>query len=70
MDDTSGFYKKQGDDGYLYAHSYVINKGYELHRDQHEIYEYPVDGWAWFDSIDAATRALGFVVEEDPGEAR
>jgi len=48
MNDTSGFYKLDGE--LLYAPNYVLNANYELYRYQHESYTYPVDGWYWFDS--------------------
>jgi hypothetical protein len=50
--DTSGFYKLDGD--LLFGPHYVLNKDYQLHREQHESYTYPVDGWYWFESEDAA----------------
>lgn len=48
MDDTSGFYKLDG--MLLYGHTAVFNSQYELHRNQHDTYQYPADGWRWFDS--------------------
>ena len=48
MSDTSGFYKLDG--GLLFGPHYVLNANYELYREQHSTYEYPVDGWYWFDS--------------------
>ena len=48
MDDTSGFYKLDGE--LLYGPNYVLNQAYELWRDSHDTYTYPVDGWYWFDS--------------------
>jgi len=57
MDDTSGFYKFDGD--LLYAPNYVLNAKYELYRDQHESYTYPVDGWYWFDTEAQAREFFG-----------
>jgi hypothetical protein len=48
MNDTSGFYKLDG--GLLYGPNYVLNQSYELRRETHTEYDYPVDGWYWFDS--------------------
>ena len=48
MDDTSGFYKLDGD--LLYGPNYVLNSEYELRRDTHDVHSYPIDGWYWFDS--------------------
>ena len=47
--DTSGFYTfdKETNEG-LYAPHFVYAKDYELHRDKHSEYNYPVHGWYWF----------------------
>jgi hypothetical protein len=46
MEDTSGFYKNAGDEGWFYAPHAVYNRDYELHREgSHE----PIDGWYWHD---------------------
>jgi hypothetical protein len=55
MDDTSGFYKIDG--GLVFGPNYVLNAAYELRRELHETYTYPVDGWHWFDS-EAQARAF------------
>jgi hypothetical protein len=55
MDDTSGFYKTDGE--LLFGPNYVLNAAYELRRELHETYSYPVDGWWWFDS-EAQARAF------------
>jgi hypothetical protein len=57
MEDTSGFYKLDG--SLLYGHDLVLNSNYELRRDQHETHSYPVDGWRWFDSEQAAREFHG-----------
>lgn len=55
-----GFYKLQ--DGELfYAPNAVYNKNYELLKEIHEAYNYPVDGWYWFESREEACAALGYV---------
>lgn len=48
MDDTSGFYKLDGD--LLYGRNSVWNANYELHRETYDQNTYPVDGWSWFSS--------------------
>lgn len=48
MENTSGFYKLDGD--LLYGPNFVLNAQYELRRDTHDTYTYPVDGWYWFDT--------------------
>lgn len=52
MEDTAGFYKLDGE--LHYGRNYVLNAHYELHRDQYSTYQLPVDGWYWFDSLEAA----------------
>ena len=50
---TSGFYKN--DEGtVLYAPNFVINKTFELYKEQHTTYSYPIEGWSWFDTEDEA----------------
>lgn len=47
--DTSGFYKNYS--GYLvHGPTCISNKDYELKREKKGEYQYPVDGWFWFDS--------------------
>ena len=55
MDDTSGFYKQDGE--LLFGPNFVLNANYELRRETHEDHTYPVDGWYWFDS-EAEARAF------------
>jgi hypothetical protein len=45
---TSGFYKLDGE--LLYGPNFVLNANYELRKESHNEYNYPVDGWYWFDS--------------------
>ena len=51
--ETSGFYKNDNGE-LLYAPNYAININYELYKEQHNDYQYPIDGWYWFDNDDAA----------------
>lgn len=51
--DTSGFYKRDGD--LLYAPNFVYGpNNFELIREFKDSYQYPRDGWWWFDSIEDA----------------
>lgn len=53
MNDTSGFYKN--DEGFvLHGHDIVCNSNYILNRDLKDDYNYPIDGWYWFDTIEDA----------------
>ena len=49
MEDTSGFYKLDGEI-LLYAPNFVLNANYELRKETHTEHTYPVDGWYWFDT--------------------
>lgn len=54
----SGFYKSE--DGILiYAPNFVACPEFSLLRDKKDLYEYPVDGWYWFDSDEEAYTVLG-----------
>ena len=57
---TKGFYKIDPESGdLLYAPNAVYAPTFTLLRDQQSDYEYPQDGWYWFDSQAAACEALG-----------
>ena len=45
--DTSGFYKLE-DDNWIFAPNFVYGPGVELLREKKDEYDYPVDGWYWF----------------------
>lgn len=46
--DTSGFYKLE-EENWIYAPNFVYGPGLELLRENKDQYDYPVDGWHWFD---------------------
>lgn len=48
MNDTSGFYKLDGQ--LLYGPNFVVSAEYELYKEKFSTYQYPVQGWYWFDS--------------------
>jgi hypothetical protein len=54
IENTSGFYKLDGD--LLYAPNFVLGayQAYELRKETHQEHTYPIDGWYWFDTEDAA----------------
>lgn len=55
--DTSGFYRL--DNGrLLYGPADIHGPGFTLTRDGHAAARYPIDGWTWYDTRDAATTAL------------
>lgn len=47
MEDTSGFYKFE-DGNWQYAPNFVYAPNYTLLREQKDTYNYPVDGWSWY----------------------
>jgi hypothetical protein len=58
--DTSGFYKLI-DDVLIHAPSWIESQDYRLERAKKDTYEYPVDGWEWFDAEESAFSAHGLV---------
>ena len=46
---TAGFYKKQNNE-IQYAPNYIEGNEYLLISSEKDTYEYPVDGWYWFNS--------------------
>ena len=61
MEDTSGFYKLDGD--LLFGPNFVLNANYELRRETQEQHTYPVDGWYWFDSEGEARSFFGLEMD-------
>lgn len=51
------FYKKDGDE-LLVAQNFVYNSEFELRSETHADHTYPVDGWYWFDTLDAAMAGM------------
>ena len=50
---TQGFYKKQNEE-LLYAPNIIEGSGYVLLAQDKDTYQYPVDGWSWFENEQAA----------------
>jgi hypothetical protein len=48
METTAGFYKLE-DENWLYAPNFVQAPDYTLLKEEKDTYEYPVDGWTWYD---------------------
>ena len=59
---TAGFYKKENDT-LFYAPNIIEAEGYVLVAQDKDQYEYPIDGWTWFDS-EEELQALLPVYEE------
>lgn len=47
--DTSGFYKQEEDGSWIYAPNFVYGFNFELLRERKDSYEYPANGWTWYD---------------------
>lgn len=62
--DSSGFYKLDSNE-LLHGPNFVLNQNYELRKENHETYSYPVDGWYWFNSKQEAKSFFGIVTPED-----
>jgi hypothetical protein len=52
---TQGFYKKQNEE-LLYAPNIIEGSGYVLLAQDKDSYQYPVDGWSWFESEENAIK--------------
>lgn len=48
----AGFYKFDGT--LLYGRFWIKNANYELLVENKDTYNYPIDGWYWFDSLEEA----------------
>lgn len=48
------FYKKTSDTSIMDAQVSIKSPDYELLSDNRETYNYPIDGWYWFDTEDEA----------------
>jgi hypothetical protein len=59
----SGFYKADSGE-LLFAPNAVFNANYTLQRELADTYDYPVDGWSWYESRDAAEFGLMPVTAE------
>lgn len=55
---TGGFYKRNDAD-LLFGPNFVSHPEFELLRELKDEYDYPVDGWYWFDDEDAAYDFFG-----------
>ena len=51
------FYKKYGDELRV-APNFVYNSEFALRAETHADHTYPVDGWYWFDNLDAAMAGM------------
>jgi hypothetical protein len=63
--DTSGFYNFDSNNvNLLYAPNAVYNKNFELLKDNHNEYDYPINNWYWFDTREEALEFFQ-ITEED-----
>ena len=51
------FYKKTEDE-LLVAPNFVSGPGFDLRAEEKDSYQFPVDGWYWFDNLDLALAGL------------
>jgi len=45
-----GFYKNDNNNNLLYAQNFVCSPTFEIFADQKDKYQYPVEGWYWFET--------------------
>lgn len=65
----NGFYKIE-DKNLLFAPNFVFAPGFTLIGEEKDIYEFPVDGWYWFDSLNDANGFFGLPLQPTGQEAR
>ena len=58
MADTQGFYAVDSNNYLQYAPNAVDGPGFNLAKEDKDTYTYPVNGWSWFDTEEAAVAAL------------
>lgn len=56
---SDGFFRLAGDGTLQHAPSFVIHLDYQLRRERHAEYSYPIHGWRWFDSVAEAEAFFG-----------
>ena len=59
-----GFYK-QYDTDVVYGPNFVLNKDYELKKEDKDTYQYPVDGWYWFETEEEAYTSFGLELPKE-----
>ena len=64
MEDTSGFYKHDGD--VLFGPNFVLNANYQLRRETKDQHTFPTDGWYWFDTKEDAYTFFGVELPTEP----
>jgi hypothetical protein len=65
--ETLGFYKLENNE-LLYAPNGVISCEYLLDKQLKDTYEYPVDGWSWFDTENEARVFFNMPILEETNE--
>ena len=61
---SSGFYKYESEI-LSYGPNFVLNKNFELRAESKDDYDYPVDGWYWFNTIDDAYAFFNIPIPEN-----
>lgn len=63
QNDTSGFYRIDGNGDFQHAPNFVRAPDYSLDRENRHLYEYPTaGGWRWFDDEAAARTFFGLTI--------
>ena len=48
METTAGFYKQNEEEQWMHAPNFVYAPDYTLLKEEKDTYEYPIDGWIWY----------------------
>jgi len=60
MENTSGFYKYGENQIWFYGYDSVEAPGYTLTKEEKDTYQYPVDGWNWYDEAPS-----GYLIQQN-----
>lgn len=58
MNTKPGFYKLENNE-LFFGPNFVINTSYHLIKEDKDSYNYPIDGWYWFDDENEARTFFG-----------
>lgn len=58
METTAGFYRQNEELNWEYAPNFVYAPDYTLLKEEKDTYEYPIDGWSWYDEQPYTTEEL------------
>lgn len=64
MNYSDGFYKLDTDGSLRYAKNASYSSTINIFREEKDNYEYPIDGWYWFDTLEDAVLFFNLNIED------